>query len=126
MFKIIEGLPPDVMAIEASGKVTHVDYRDTLIPRAEAMIAKGPVRLLYVVGEDFTGFEPEALWDDSVFGLKHWHDFNRIAVVTDHAWLSATVQMFKPFFHGEVRVFRSAELPAAKGWITATPERTWP
>ena len=76
MFKIIEGLPPDVMAIEASGNVTHKDYRDVVIPRAEAMMAKGPVRLLYVTGKDFTGFEPEALWDDSVFGLKHWHDLN--------------------------------------------------
>ena len=34
------------------------------------MMAKGPIRMLYVIGEDFTGFEPEALWDDSVFGLN--------------------------------------------------------
>jgi hypothetical protein len=124
MFKIIEGLPPDVMAIEASGKITHEDYRDTLIPGAEAMIAKGPIRLLYVIGEDFTGFEAEALWDDSVFGIRHWYDFSHIDVVTDHAWLSTMVKMFKPFFHGEVRVFRFAELPDAKEWITGTPERT--
>ena len=44
MLKIIESLPPDVMAIEASGKVTHEDYRDTLIPRAEAMMANGPLK----------------------------------------------------------------------------------
>jgi len=37
MLKAIENLPPDVMAIEAIGKVTREDYRDTLIPRAEAM-----------------------------------------------------------------------------------------
>ena len=55
MFKFIEGLPPDVMAIEASGKVTHEDYRNTLIPKAEAMMAKGPIRMLYVIGRDFTG-----------------------------------------------------------------------
>ena len=55
MFKFIEGLPPDVMAIEASGKVTHEDYRNTLIPKAEAMMAKGPIRMLYVIGKDFTG-----------------------------------------------------------------------
>jgi hypothetical protein len=126
MFKTIEGLPPDVMAIEASGKITHKDYRDILIPRAEAMMTKGPLRLLYVIGEDFTGFEPEALWDDGVFGLKHWHDFSHIAVVSDHAWLSAIVKMFRPFFHGEVRVFSFAELLAAKSWITGTPERTQP
>ena len=89
MFKFIEGLPPDVMAIEAAGKVTHEDYRDTLIPRAEAMMAKGPIRMLYVIGREFTGFELEALWDDSAFGIKHWHDFSHAAVVTDNAWLRA-------------------------------------
>jgi hypothetical protein len=118
MFKFIEGLPPDVMAIEASGKVTHEDYRNTLIPRAEAMMTKGPIRMLYVIGQDFTGFELEALWDDSVFGIRHWRDFSHIAVVTDHAWLSGMVSMFKPFFHGEVRLFTLADLPAAKDWIS--------
>ena len=60
-------------------------------------------------GRICTGFELEALWDDSVFGLKHWHDFSHIAVVTDHAWLTKMVNMFKPFFHGEVRLFRSRD-----------------
>ncbi len=101
MFKFIEGLPADVLAIEASGKVTHEDYRDTLIPKAEAMMAKGSIKMLCVIGRDFTGFEIEAFWDDGAFGLKHRHDFSRIAVVTDHAWMSATVNMFKPFFTGK-------------------------
>jgi SpoIIAA-like len=118
MFKFIEGLPPNVMAIEATGKVTHDDYQNTLVPKAEAMLAKGPIRMLYVIGKEFTGFELEALWDDSVFGIKHWHDFSHIAVVTDNSWLRAMVSMFKPFFHGEVLLFRLSELPAAKHWIT--------
>ena len=99
MLKFIEGLPQDVLGIAALGKVTHEDYRGTLVPRAEAMMAHGPIRLLYVIGEEFIGFELEALWDDGVFGMKHWHDFSEIAVVTDHAWLRAMVSMFKPFFH---------------------------
>jgi hypothetical protein len=60
MFKSIEGLPADVPAIEASGHVTHLDYRDTLIPMAEALIGKSPIRMLYVIGPDFTGFDLEA------------------------------------------------------------------
>jgi hypothetical protein len=123
MFKFIAGLLPDVMAIEASGKVTHEDYRNTLIPRAEAMLTKGPIKMLYVIGQDFTGFELEALWDDSVFGIRHWYDFSHLAVVTDRAWLSGIVNMFKPFFHGEVRLFGLAELPAAKNWISV-PTKT--
>ncbi len=118
MFKMIEGLPQDVLAIEATGKVTHEDYQHTLIPRAEAMMAKGPIKMLYVLGKEFTGFELEALWDDGAFGLRHWHEFSHIAVVTDHAWMRAAASMFTPFFHGEVRLFGLSELLGAKNWIT--------
>jgi len=118
MFKLIEGLPQNVLAIEASGKVTHEDYRSILIPKAEAMMSKGTLRMLYVIGNEFVGFELEALWDDGKFGLKHWHDFSHIAVVADQAWLRATVSMFSPFFRGEVRIFQVSELAAAKTWIT--------
>ena len=125
MFKLIEDLPPGVLGIEATGKVTHEDYQNILIPRAEAMIAKGPVKLLYVAGKDFEGYELEALWDDSAFGVKHWHDFTRVAVVADQAWLRAAVTMFKPFLPCEVRLFNLGDLAAAKTWITCT-EKTSP
>jgi len=117
MFKFIKGLPQNVLGIEASGKVTHEDYRKTLIPRAEAMIAQGPIKMLYVIGKDFTGFGIEAMWDDGMFGIKHWHDFSHIAVVADQNWLRAAVVIFKPFFQGEVRLFKLSELAAAKDWI---------
>ena len=71
-----------MLAIEAVGKVTHEDYRTILIPKAEAMMAKGPIKMLYVIGKEFTGYELEALWDDGAFGIKHWREFKRIAVVT--------------------------------------------
>lgn len=118
MLKFIDGLPQDVLAVEAVGKVTHEDYKSTLIPRAEAMLGKGPIKMLYVVGKEFTGFEVGAIWDDAAFGLRHWHDFSHIAVVSDHGWLQVMVGMLKPFFHGDVRLFSLAELPAAKRWIT--------
>lgn len=125
MFKLIEDLPPGVLGIEATGKVTHEDYQNILIPRAEAMIAKGPAKLLYVAGKDFEGYELEALWDDSAFGVKHWHDFTRVAVVANQAWLRAAVTMFKPFLPCEVRLFNLGDLAAAKTWITCT-EKTNP
>ena len=55
-------------------------------------------------------------------GFKHWHDFSRIAVVSDHSWLNAVVAMFRPFFHGEVRSFGLSDLQAAKAWIAGGPE----
>ena len=79
-------------------------------------MANRPIRMLYVVSKD-TAFELEALWDDSRFGLTHWHDFDCIAVVADQAWLRTTMSMFAPFFHGEARMFGLSELDAAKAWI---------
>ena len=55
MLNLIEGLPPDVLGIEAAGKVTHRDYREVLIPAVEAKIVQGPIRMLYVAGPNFTG-----------------------------------------------------------------------
>lgn len=83
------------------------------------MLANGPIKMHYVIGKDCTGFELEALWDDGRFGMKHWRDFSRIAVVTDHAWLRSVTGMFAPFIHGEVRLFDLAGLSAAKEWIVA-------
>jgi hypothetical protein len=117
MLKFITGMPSDVLAIEASGTITHDDYRTVLIPKAEAMMAEGPIKLIYVIGTEFAGYELEALWDDGAFGIKHWHEFKRIAVVADQAWLRASVSMFTPFFPAEVRLFSLSELEAAKDWI---------
>ena len=117
MFKLIEGMPVDVLAIEAVGTVTHDDYRTVLIPKAEAMMAEGPIKMLYVVGTEFTGYELEALWDDGAFGIKHWHEFRRIAVVADQSWMRAAISMFSPFFPAEVRLFNLSELSVAKNWI---------
>jgi hypothetical protein len=49
MFKLIEGMPPDVMAIEAIGEVTHEDYHDTLIPNLRG-------------GDDCQGTDQDALY----------------------------------------------------------------
>jgi hypothetical protein len=119
MFKRIEGLPPDVMAIEAVGTVTHEDYRTILIPGAEALMAAGPIKMLYVIGPEFAGFEFGALWDDALFGRRHWSDFKRVAVVADESWVRAAVAMFMPIFPCAVKLFKLADLDQAKAWISA-------
>ena len=119
MFKLIEDLPPDVMGIEATGKVTHEDYQNFLIPKAEAMMAKGPAKLLYAIGEGFEGYELEALWDDSAFGVKHWHDFARVAVVADQAWIASRRHDVQALLPMRGPALQTRRLAAAKAWITS-------
>jgi hypothetical protein len=68
--------------------------------------------MLYAIGEDFTGFELEALWDDATFGMRHWRGFRRVAVVADQQWLRAAVSMFAAFFPCEIRLFTRSEMVA--------------
>ncbi|MCI4679755.1 STAS/SEC14 domain-containing protein [Rhodoblastus acidophilus] len=122
MFRTIEGLPPGVLGLEAHGRVTHADYRDSLTPQLEAAAAHGPVSMIYAIAEDFEGFDLEAMWDDASVGLRHWKDFRRVAVVADQAWLRTAVSLFAPIYPCEFRLFKRSELAAAKDWNARPPE----
>jgi hypothetical protein len=121
MFKPIDGLPPDVLALEMVGRTTHKDFEDVMIPKAEALMKAGPIKALMVVRSDLMDYVPEALWDAQLaaFKLRHWRDVERYAVVTDHAWLQGVGHMFAPFFPGLIRFFPLAELDTAKAWVVA-------
>ena len=62
-FKILDGFPDPVLAVEAHGKVDAQAYETVLIPAIEEKIsALGKVKLLYIIGEDFDGFTLGAAW----------------------------------------------------------------
>jgi hypothetical protein len=130
MFKIISGLPKNVLGVEAHGEITDADYQEVLIPRTNEMLAKYPeISVLYVAGKDFKGYDTTAVWDDEIFGLNHWSNFSCIAVVTDIKWLRTAVHLFSPLFPGAIKIFDLSDLSAAKMWITksnATPIKKKP
>lgn len=117
MMKIIGNLPDEVLGIEAGGKITHDDYQKVLIPAAEEKIRRhDKIRMLFMLG-DMDGFEFAALWDDTKFGLTHWKEFTRIAIVTDNVYIKSMTTLFAPFFPGEIRLYESLEKDDAILWI---------
>ena len=119
MIKIIQGLPDNTLGFEAGGKVTGNDYETVLIPAVEEKLKAFPkVRLLYHLGSDFTGYDMEAMWDDTKIGLKHLKAWERIAVVTDTEWIIKAVHAFGFTMPGRIRVFKNVELSDAKKWLT--------
>ncbi|HAC62007.1 MAG TPA: hypothetical protein DCF68_00360, partial [Cyanothece sp. UBA12306] len=73
-----------VLALEAEGKVTGDDYRLIIIPAIDTKLQQYPkIRLLYELGSHFSGFDIRAIWEDTKLGLKHWTDFEKIALVSD-------------------------------------------
>lgn len=119
-FAWLDGFPPDVLAIEARGRVDHDAYADELIPAIEARIAaQGKVKLLYILGADFAGFTAGAALEDAKVGLLHLARFARVAVVSDIAWMAAAVRLFAPLIPCPVRVFSGNDRGAAESWIRA-------
>lgn len=117
-FEILEDFPPDVVAVAAHGRLNRSDYEEVLIPLIEKRVGKeGKVRLLFVFGEDFSGYSPGAAWDDAKFGLLHLRDFAGLAVVTDVGWLRLGVKALAPFIGCPVALFQNDEMAAARAWI---------
>ena len=118
MLERIMGLPDNVLGIDAKGEVTGADYESVLIPAVEEMLAhREKFRLLYRLGNEFTGFDARALWDDAMVGIRHFTACERIAVVTDLVWLRTAIKIFGIAMPGEVRVFSNTDLTQARQWL---------
>ncbi len=118
-FEILDGYPDDVIAFRAEGDITREDYEETLIPLAQEKIkTHKKIKLLYWIGEGFESFSAGAMWDDARFGLSHFSDFSKIAVVSDVDWIRTSVKVFAPLMPATVQVFHNAEIDDAKEWIS--------
>ncbi|MEO8009475.1 MAG: STAS/SEC14 domain-containing protein [Betaproteobacteria bacterium] len=119
MVEQIPDLPDNVLGFTAKGKVTAKDYESVIIPAVEAFFSRQPKgRFLYHLGDDFSGFEATAIWDDTKLGLKHLTDWERMAVVSDVEWIRGAIQVFGLMMPGQVRVFHIREFAEAKRWVS--------
>ncbi|HET6911792.1 MAG TPA: STAS/SEC14 domain-containing protein [Rhodanobacteraceae bacterium] len=119
MIETMQGLPDGVLGFIARGKVTSVEYRTIKTPRIEAAFAQHrKLRVLWLMGNDFRGFEFGAVWQDLTLGLRHWRGWECIALVTDTPWLRGIAFAFGFLIPGEFRLFPLCELDSAKHWIS--------
>jgi hypothetical protein len=114
----IPDLPDNVLGFTAKGTVTANDYESVIIPAVEELFSRhSKVRFLYHLGEEFSGFEAGAVWDDTKLGLKHLGGWERMAVVSDVEWIRGAVRVFGLAIPGHVRIFHNRDLAEATRWI---------
>jgi hypothetical protein len=121
MIATLEDLPSGVLGFRGSGKISGDEYREMMVPIYEALEHGGPVNLLFVVEDDFSGLDAAALWEDlkagRSVGLKQRSAWRRMAVVTDKDWIrhaSAAAGWLAP---GELRIFDPAQQADATAWL---------
>jgi hypothetical protein len=119
MIERLEGFPDNVVALAAKGQVTRKDYEEVLIPAVEAAFKKhAKVSLYYELGPQFSGIETGAAWEDFKEGVRHFFQWEKMAVVTDVEWIRRAINGFGVFMPGELRVFPNREAAAARTWVT--------
>jgi hypothetical protein len=118
MITVLTGLPEGVLGFEARGKLTAEDYTEVLEPAIAAATGAGQkIRVLLDFGGEFEGMEPGAAWQDMRVGVREWSAWERIALVTDHAWMRDALSMFAWAVPGEARAFPVKERDAAIEWL---------
>ena len=96
MIEIIETGLPKTIGLRLSGTLHDADYK-SFVPAVEQIIAgQGKVRV-FMEFQDLRGWDLHAAWDDLKFGLKHYADFDRIALVGKRRWQKWMAQVWKPF-----------------------------
>jgi hypothetical protein len=117
---VMEGLPDDVVGIDAEGVIEARDYDEVIVPLIERKLAEHDrIKLLYRIGRGFERYTAGAVWSDARIGIKHLTRFSKIAVVSDVPWIRHAVRVFAPMIPAEVHVFPDAEIADARAWISA-------
>jgi SpoIIAA-like len=115
---LIEGLPDQVVGLEAVGKVTAEDYGVVAAAVESVLSTHEHVRLIHVIGDRFTGHSASALLEDARLGLSNVRSIERIAVVTDLQRVGALVKGAGWSLPGELKLFSTGERAEAESWIS--------
>lgn len=66
MIRVLDGLPDNVLGVEAVGKVTDDDYENVLTPAVNDKLgAHDTIRCIYVLGDEFDGWTLGGMWEDA-------------------------------------------------------------
>lgn len=105
-----------MLVVRVSGTLHKADY-EQFVPAFERYLQQhGRLRLLFDM-TDFHGWDAGAAWEDAKFGVHHFADIDRLAMVGEARWQHGMAIFCKPFTTAEVRYFDHADAAAARAWL---------
>ena len=105
-----------ILVIHVTGKLVKEDYAH-FVPEFERLLREhGKLRLLFDM-TGFHGWEAGAAWEDLKFGVKHFADIERLAMIGEKKWQQGMATFCKPFTKATVRYFDHADAAEARKWL---------
>jgi hypothetical protein len=105
-----------LLVVHASGTLVKADYAQ-FVPEVERLIRQhGKLRLLFEMS-DFHGWDVSAAWEDFKFGVEHFSDIERLAMVGEKQWQHGMAALCKPFMQAAIRYFDHTEAAEARQWL---------
>ena len=114
--QLIEENGGKLLVVHVSGKLVKADY-DRFVPEFERLVRQhGKLRLLFDM-TGFHGWDAAAAWEDTKFGIEHFADIERLAMVGEKRWQHGMAIFCRPFTTAAVRYFEHADAAAAREWL---------
>ncbi len=102
--------------IQVSGKLIAADYED-FVPEFDRLVGlHGKLRVLFDM-PGFHGWTAGAMWEDTKFGLHHFGDIDRLAMVGEEKWQKGMAMFCKPFTKATVKYFDHSAISEARKWL---------
>jgi hypothetical protein len=107
------------VGFKAIGKIDADDFKNIVIPQAEAFVAnKGKLNYLLQIETDLNNFSFGAWLQDAILGIKVFTKWNRAAIVTDSDGIKRFTEFFSKIMIGEFKCFLHEEIETAIDWVS--------
>lgn len=132
MIQFMDESSGNVVGIRVAGKLTALDYRQTLVPRLQSLIERfGSVKALFFMDANFKGWNLGAAWANTCLVLQQRRTLEKIAMVGGPKWEEFCVKaLASPLMEGELCTFRADQIAEAWKWLREPtrghPERNRP
>lgn len=117
MLELIDFQRGNVVGLKVDGKITEEEF-DKIASYCEDKLKEFQDIRLYAELKSYGGMSPKAVLKDIKFGIKHWQQIEKEAIITDQQWMQKVADAADKLFPNiEVKAFPFEEDKWAKKWI---------
>jgi hypothetical protein len=104
--------------LSAGAKMDGITDYENFVPEFERLVRQhGKLRVLFDM-TGFHGWEAGAAWEDFKFGVAHFADIERLAMIGDKQWQHVMTTICKPFTKATTRYFDRTDNAGARKWLS--------